>query len=58
LPDVTVVVTSISGNVNRTARSDRQGRFTVAFPGGDGDCIVSLTLLGYGAKRFPPASMV
>ena len=52
LPDVTVVVTSISGNVNRTARSDRQGRFTVTFPGGDGDYIVSLTLLGYGAKRF------
>ncbi len=52
LQNVVVVVTSISGNVNRTARTDRQGRFTVTFPGGDGDYMVSMTLLGYGAKRF------
>ena len=52
LEGVTVVVTSISGNVNRTARSDRQGRFTVTFPGGDGDYLVTLTALGYGLKRF------
>ena len=52
LENVTVTVTSISGNVNRTARTDRQGRFTVTFPGGDGDYMVAMTALGYGAKRF------
>ena len=52
IENVSIVVTSISGNVNRTARSDKQGRFTVTFPGGDGDYLVTLTALGYGLKRF------
>ena len=52
LANVAVVVTSISGNVNRTARTDRAGRFTVTFPGGDGDYLVTVTALGYGVKRF------
>lgn len=52
LVNVAVVVTSISGNVNRTARTDRSGRFTVTFPGGDGDYLVTVTALGYGVKRF------
>ena len=52
LDNVTVVVTSISGNVNRTARTDRSGRFTVTFPGGDGDYLVTVTALGYTVKRF------
>ena len=47
-----VTVTSVSGNVNRTARSDRNGRFTVTFPGGDGDYMVSFTAIGYAPKRF------
>src|SRR5678816_223065 len=49
---VTVTVTSISGNVSRTARTDGSGRFTVTFPGGDGDYMVSFASLGYAAKRF------
>ncbi len=52
LENVTVVVTSISGNVNRTVRTDRSGRFTVTFPGGDGDYLVTLGALGFAAKRF------
>ena len=52
LDNVAVVVTSISGNVNRTARTDRSGRFTVTFPGGDGDYLVTVTALGYTVKRF------
>jgi len=52
LENVTVTVTSISGNVNRTARTDRNGRYTVTFPGGDGDYLVSMNILGYAAKRF------
>ena len=49
---VTVTATSISGNVSRTARTDRNGRFTITFPGGDGDYMVSFAALGYAAKRF------
>ena len=48
----TVTATSISGNVSRSARTDRNGRFTIAFPGGDGDYMVTVTLLGYAPKRF------
>ena len=49
---VTVTVTSISGNVSRTARTDRSGRYTVTFPGGDGDYMVAFASLGFAAKRF------
>jgi len=52
IENVSVVVTSISGNVNRPARTDRNGRFTVTFPGGDGDYLVTMTALGYAIKRF------
>jgi Carboxypeptidase regulatory-like domain len=49
---VTITVTSISGNVSRTAKTDSRGRFTVTFPGGDGDYMVAFASLGYAAKRF------
>ena len=29
----TITVTSLSGNVSRSARTDKNGRFTVTFPG-------------------------
>ena len=47
-----VTVTSIGGNVNRQARTDAQGRYTVTFPGGDGDYWVSIAAIGFAAKRF------
>jgi hypothetical protein len=49
---VQVTVTSISGNVSRTAKTDNKGRFTVTFPNGDGDYMVSFVSMGYAAKRF------
>lgn len=49
---VSVTATSISGNVSRTARTDDRGRFTVIFPGGDGDYIVAFAKIGYAARRF------
>jgi hypothetical protein len=48
----TVTVTSLSGNVSRTARTDKNGRYTVTFPGDDGDYFVNVAALGFGAKRF------
>jgi hypothetical protein len=52
IENVVVTATSISGNVNRTARTDRSGRYTITFPGGDGDYMVSFAALGYAARRF------
>src|SRR5829696_3467779 len=49
---VVVTATSISGNVSRTARTDRNGRYTLTFPGGDGDYMVAFAALGFAAKRF------
>ncbi|MEO8575589.1 MAG: TonB-dependent receptor [Gemmatimonadales bacterium] len=49
---VTITVTSISGNVSRTARTDKNGRFTVTFPSGDGDYMVAFAAMGFAAKRF------
>jgi hypothetical protein len=52
IENVTVTVTSMSGNVRRTARTDKNGRFTVTFPGGEGDYMVSFVALGYAARQF------
>lgn len=52
LENVSVVVTSLSGNVNRTARTDRAGRFTVTFPNGDGDYMVTINAVGFAQRRF------
>jgi len=49
---VQITVTSLSGNVSRRARSDKLGRFTVTFPNGDGDYIVTFAALGFASKHF------
>ncbi|AMW03801.1 TonB-dependent receptor [Gemmatimonas phototrophica] len=52
LENVSIVITSLSGNVNRTARTDRAGRFTVTFPNGDGDYMVTINAVGFAQRRF------
>src|SRR6478672_12728843 len=52
LEDAKVTATSLSGNVNRTARTDKNGRYTITFPGGEGDYFVEFSALGYAARRF------
>ena len=52
IPGVKVTVTSISGAVNRNATTDRNGRYTVTFPGGDGDYSVTFNAIGFAARRF------
>lgn len=47
-----VTATSVSGNVSRRARTDRNGRYTIAFPGGDGDYFVMVQAIGYAPRRF------
>jgi hypothetical protein len=48
----TVTVTSLSGNVSRSTRTDKNGRYTVTFPGDDGDYFVNIAALGFGTRRF------
>ncbi|HEY2377476.1 MAG TPA: TonB-dependent receptor [Gemmatimonadaceae bacterium] len=47
-----VTATSLSGNVSRSSRTNKDGRFTVTFPNGEGDYIVSFAALGFAVKRF------
>lgn len=48
----TITVTSISGNVSRSTRTDKNGRYTVTFPGDDGDYFVNIAALGFATRRF------
>src|SRR5512140_3045165 len=48
----TVTVTSLRGTVSRSTRTDKDGRYTVAFPGTDGDYFISVAALGFASKRF------
>ncbi len=50
--NVEVSATSISGNVTRSARTGKDGRFTITFPNGDGDYLVSYNAPGFALKRF------
>ncbi|MGH7656021.1 MAG: TonB-dependent receptor [Gemmatimonadaceae bacterium] len=52
IANATVTVTTISGGVNRSAKTDRNGRFTVVFPNGDGDYLVKFVALGYSPKQY------
>ena len=47
-----ITATSMQGGVNRTARTDKSGRFTITFPGGEGDYFVNVTAIGFAPRRF------
>lgn len=47
-----VTATSISGGVSRTVRTDRAGRYTLTFPGGEGDYMINVAAIGFGPRRF------
>ena len=49
---VQVTATSVSGAVNRSSRTNADGRFTITFPGGDGDYIVTMQRIGFAQRRF------
>jgi hypothetical protein len=48
----TITVTSLTGNVTRTARTDKNGRYTVTFPGDEGDYFVNVAAFGFAGRRF------
>jgi hypothetical protein len=52
LQNATVTATTLSGNVSRTTRTDRQGRYTITFPGSEGDYMMTFNAIGYTPRRF------
>ncbi len=50
--NVRVTATSIPGNVQRNTRTDSRGSFQIAFPGGQGDYIMSFAAVGYSSRQF------
>ncbi|MFI5257013.1 MAG: carboxypeptidase regulatory-like domain-containing protein [Gemmatimonadales bacterium] len=52
IENANVTATSVSGGVNRFARTDRNGRFTITFPGGEGDYFMGYTAIGFSPRRF------
>ena len=49
---VSVKATSYSGNVSKSAKTDRNGRYSVTYPNGEGDYWLEFRAIGYVAKRF------
>ena len=47
-----VTATSVSGNVSRQSRTNTDGRYTITFPGGDGDYWVTVAAIGFTPRRF------
>jgi hypothetical protein len=52
LEGVNVTATTLQGNVARTARTGRDGRYTITHPAGEGDYIMTFAALGYAARRY------
>lgn len=48
----TVTATTLSGGITRPSRTDRNGRFTITFPNGEGDYWITVSFIGYIARRF------
>ncbi len=52
IENANVTATSVQGGVNRTARTDKSGRYTITFPGAEGDYFMYVTSLGFTPRRF------
>ncbi len=50
--NVLVTATTLTGNVSRSARTDKNGRYTISFPGGEGNYWVTFTALGFSPRRY------
>lgn len=52
LVNVRVTATSIPGNVTREAKTNGQGRYQIAFPGGTGDYMMGFASFGYAFRQY------
>ena len=49
---VTVRATSYAGNVVKSAKTDKNDRYNITYPNGEGDYWLDFAAIGYLAKRF------
>ena len=49
---VLVVATNLDGDATRQTRTDKNGRYTITFPGGAGDYWVAFSALGFTPRRY------
>jgi hypothetical protein len=47
-----VAATTLSGSVTRQGRTDSRGRYTITFPGREGDYVITVRAIGYVPRRF------
>ncbi len=52
IANVTVTATTLEGQVNRKVTTDKNGRYTISFPGGEGDYWVSFNAIGLAPRRY------
>jgi len=52
IANVSVTATSLNGNVNRNAKTDKDGRYTITFPEAEGDYFVTFVALGFSPRRI------
>lgn len=58
-PIVNALVTTVSfnGGITKTKRTDKNGRYSITYPNGEGDYWVSVTAIGYQPQRFEVKKM-
>src|SRR5438094_562606 len=52
LENVSVTATSLVNQTSRTAKSNKDGRFTIIFNGGGGDYLMTYASIGFQPTRF------
>jgi hypothetical protein len=52
LMNVTVKASGYSGNVTKTTRSDKNGRYSITYTNGEGDYWLEFSAIGFVKKRF------
>lgn len=50
--NVSVTATSLNGNVNRSAKTDKDGRYTITFPEAEGDYFITFVAIGFTPRRI------
>ena len=45
-------MTSIPNNVSKSTTTDKDGRYAITFPSGDGDYWVTISAIGFAQRRF------
>jgi len=52
IPNAQITAVSYFGGITKTARTDKNGRFSITYPNGEGDYWISFSALGYQPRRF------